>query len=99
MKGAATTKAKRKAVESQLMMEEVVEKCSAAVLATGEKESHWEVHVSQGDESKSTMKTYIPAHDNIHKNQLHETKPSPFVYSVYWRFLLIFLNPISVTWG
>lgn len=41
MKGAATTKAKRKAVLSQLMMEEVVEKYSAAVLATGENESHW----------------------------------------------------------
>lgn len=41
VKGAATTKANRKAVLSQLMMEEVVEKYSAAVLATGENESHW----------------------------------------------------------
>lgn len=40
MKGEATTKAKRKAVLNQLMMEEVVEKYAAAVLATGEKVSH-----------------------------------------------------------
>lgn len=48
MKGAATTKAKRKEVLSQLMMEEVVEKYSAAVLATGEKESHWRVWINDG---------------------------------------------------
>lgn len=39
--GAAITNAKRKAVLSQLMMLGFVEKKSAAVLATGEKESHW----------------------------------------------------------
>ncbi len=38
--GAAITKAKRKAVLSQLIMLGVVKKKSAAVLTTGEKESH-----------------------------------------------------------
>lgn len=40
--GAATTKAKRKAVLSQLMMLGFVEKKSAAVFATAEKESHYQ---------------------------------------------------------
>lgn len=39
--GAATTKAKRKAVESQLITLVFVLKKVAAVSATGEKESHW----------------------------------------------------------
>lgn len=44
--GEAATNAKRKAVESQLMTLSVVEKKVAAVLATGEKESHCRSAVS-----------------------------------------------------
>ena len=39
MKGAAKTKAKRKEVDSQFIVEALVEKYVAAVLATGENES------------------------------------------------------------
>lgn len=41
MGGDAATKAKRKAVLNQFIIVGVVEKNVAAVLETGEKESHW----------------------------------------------------------
>lgn len=42
VRGAATMKAKRKAVLNQFMVLAVVEKWVAAVSATAEKDSHWQ---------------------------------------------------------
>lgn len=83
MGGDAATKAKRKAVLSQLMMLGVVEKYVAAVLATGEKESHCRRPLSRCSSPMKTICTYVPAHDDVEEDQLHQAEPSDLVDLVY----------------
>lgn len=41
-------------------------------------------------EKMSRSITHVPAHDDVHQDQLHETEPSPFVHAVHRRRCLPF---------
>lgn len=77
--GAATTKANRKVVLSQLMMAGVVSKYCADVVDIAEKVSHFLTHQYMISSNSKAWKTYIPADNNVQQDQLDEPKPPPLV--------------------
>ena len=85
--GLAATKANMKAVASQLIMEAVVEKYSAAVFATGEYVSHCSRSVLV--HSEILVKTHIPTEDDVQNHQLNEAEPPDAVDPVFdWQLLM-----------
>ena len=92
--GAAAAKAKRKAVDNQLMMEGVVSKKVAAVLATGEKVIHcFNVNcvLRYVEHWKST---YVPTDDDVQQDQLHQSEPPSLVEFVsnHWPLFCVRLH-------